>query len=122
MKRILLSVFFILVCSPSIAAECPVMDAVVGKGVAKGKDLLLVDEKGRGLYMMGFMNGITLAPFLGASDECMALVEHCQRGKSALQLGTALIKFLRRHPEHLETNGNVVTFLSMVEMCGPSRP
>src|ERR1044072_2029645 len=115
MKHLLIAVVLIA-CVPNYtpSQKEPV---TVGIGFMKGKDYLDLDSGQKRAYAMGVINGILVAPLLGAPDERMAWVRPCTEKMDAEQVAAIITKFVRDNPAEWHHGMNLLSLKAIMSAC-----
>ena len=113
MKR-LIFVLLILMCIDSYASQRRV---TISRGFFTGKDYFEMSETEKRAYATGAINGMLVAPFFGAPEENVSWLKTCSAKMPDEQIAGILTRYLREHPNQLDTNLNVITFNAMRDAC-----
>jgi hypothetical protein len=88
----------------------------ISPGFFTAKDYLEMSDTERRAYVTGQVNGMLVAPFLGAPEENLAWLKTCSGKMSDEQLASILNRYIRDQPSP-QANLNVVTFNALREAC-----
>jgi hypothetical protein len=88
----------------------------ISPGFFTARDYLDMSDTEKRAYVTGQINGMLVAPFLGAPEENMAWLKTCSGKMSDEQLTSILSRYIRDQPSP-HANLNVVTFNALREAC-----
>lgn len=95
----------------------------VSSGFLKGKDYLDFTAEEKRAYAMGVMNGMLVAPLLGAPQEKVAWLEKCTTDMIDEQVSAIITKYLNDHPGEWHHQMNVLSLKAMMATCPrPKKP
>jgi hypothetical protein len=89
----------------------------VSSGFLKGKDYLDFTTEEKRAYAMGVMNGMLVAPLLGAPEEKVAWLEKCTTEMTDEQIAAIITKYLNDHPGDWHRQMNVLSLNAMIATC-----
>jgi hypothetical protein len=89
----------------------------ISRGFFTGKDYFEMSETEKRAYATGAINGMLVAPFFGAPEENVSWLKTCSAKMSDEQIAGILTRYLREHPNQMDTNLNVITFNAMRDAC-----
>jgi hypothetical protein len=93
----------------------------IHNGMGTGQDYLQLPEPERPAYVMGFVNGLFLAPLFGASRQSSAWLETCLEEKSGKQIAEILTQYLAQHPTEQHEQLHAATYRALLQVC-PASP
>jgi len=93
----------------------------IHNGMGMGQDYLQMPETERPAYVMGFVNGLFLAPLFGASRQSSAWLETCLEEKSGKQIAALLTQYLEQHPTEQQEQLHAATYRALLQAC-PASP
>lgn len=116
------------VCGNAAAQDgCPDARTIPGyiRGSMTGQECLNLAEAGSGyleVYMRGFVDGLFVSTFAGASLSCVESFHQCFTGRTSGQLAAVLEKWLRENPSHWHEPCNMLAWMAIIrDMCGISQ-
>ena len=89
----------------------------IHNGFLTGTEYLALPEEGRWFYAAGLVDGILLAPLLGAPQANLVGVETCVTGMDNHQAAAILTAHLRMRPEIWHTSAHTAMYAALVERC-----
>jgi len=96
-------------------------DVRIHNGMGTGQDYLQMPETERPAYVMGFVNGLFLAPLFGASRQSNAWLETCLEEKSGKQIAELLTQYLEQHPSEQQGQLHAASYRALLQAC-PASP
>lgn len=112
--RALLTILFLGMLSGGAHAQCQFNGAVyVESGFLKGQDLVDYSDNDLAVHVMGFVNGITLAPMIAAPESCAAAVNACVDGMNNLQMAAIVRKYLVDNPAQWHEGANIIVYRAL---------
>jgi hypothetical protein len=102
-----------------MAATSPAADVWVKSGFWTGNDFLQASITAQRAYATGLLDGVFLAPLLGApkEDPNLASLERCTVGMTDGQVTAILIKELRDNPGDWHGKAHTMFFRAMKRAC-----
>lgn len=107
MKKMLSVLFAVIAASAAFADDLP---ATIHKGFGTGQDFADMKEVNKRAYAIGAVNGMLMAPLLGASKNEMKWLESYVESLTDKQAAAILTRYLKDNPSRLHDELNVVTF------------
>ena len=89
----------------------------ISPGFFTAKDYLDMSDTERRAYATGEINGMLVAPLLGAPEENLGWLKTCTTKMSDEQIAAILTKYISDQPNQMQANLNVVTFNAMRDAC-----
>jgi hypothetical protein len=95
----------------TILIQAPVTVSIPN-GFLTGKDYLAMSEQERTGYVMGFVNGLTVAPLLGVDPERFLVVEERMLKTEVTNLDyvAILTEYIAKRPGNLERGLNILSY------------
>jgi len=95
----------------------------VENGMWKAADFLKFSQDGQAAFAAGFIDGVLVAPYLGAPDRGGLLVsfQQCIVGMNDVQAGAIIEKHVQGHPETWDRPLNTEAWNAMQEACRTRR-
>ena len=93
----------------------------IGAGFLKGNDYLAMDAAEKRAYAMGAINGMLVAPLLGAPQEKARWFNDCTLKMNDEQVAAIITKYLRDNPAQWHLPMNLTSFNAMRLAC-PGAP
>lgn len=90
---------------------------LIQSGFLKGQAYMDLPAVERSTYAIGVLDGMELAPLLGAPSSRVAWVGQCSVGMTSPQVMAILDKHLREHPEEWHQSAHVALFRAMKAAC-----
>jgi hypothetical protein len=112
MKRVLPLILF-----AAITAYASYQRASVMSGFGTGQDYIEMSADDKRVYAMGALNGMLVAPLLGARREDIAWLEACVPRMTDEQVAAILTKYIRERPGQWHLPLNILTFEAMKANC-----
>ena len=109
-----ISVMVILLCINSYASQQQVS---ISRGFFTGGEYLDMTDTERRAYATGAINGMLVAPLLGAPQERVDWLKKCSANLSDTDLADILTKYINSQPGQLSTSLNVITFNALRDAC-----
>lgn len=111
---------WLMVCGNAAAQDgCPEGPQLFAGGFMTGQECLDLAEGGYlGAYMMGFVNGLYVSTFVGASYSCIEPINQCLLRTTDTQLAAVMEKWLRENPSRWHEQCNALTWVAIYDMCG----
>lgn len=88
----------------------------IAPGYFNGRDYLDMSDNERRAYATGAINGMLVAPFLGAPEENVNWIKTCTAKLSDEELAGIVTRYIREQNK-LDYNLNVLTFNAMQNAC-----
>jgi hypothetical protein len=98
----------------SASAEQPVR---IHNGFGSADAFLKMSRKEKSAYAMGAVNGMLVAPLLGASEDDSSWVGSCVEGMNNEQVAAIIEKHIRAHPERWHYGLHVESWMALKEAC-----
>lgn len=127
MRRWVLAIAVGLVLGLSIEAHaqrsgrlalCSTAPANVHRGMFTGSDMTRMGMAELRTLVAGFVNGATIAPLLGAGDDCVRrIVNACFVGRELDQLVAIVRAYLTSNPTEWHDGANAILYRSLVVQC-----
>ncbi len=108
MKQVLTAILLIA-CIPGYS-HSQKETVTISPGFLKGKDYLDMGASEKRAYAMGAINGMTVAPMLGASEEKVTWLRTCIVNMNDEQVAAIMTKYVRDHPSEWHYGMNVLSF------------
>lgn len=89
----------------------------IHNGFLTGEEFLNMSDSEKRAFSMGTINGMLLAPFLGAPKERMSRIESCVEGMTGLQVAAILEKYLRDNPSRWHETPHSPMWAALVDAC-----
>jgi hypothetical protein len=120
-NRIVLALLLVAV---ALKSASPQQTVLVVNGMGKAQDFLELSENSKKAFAMGFIDGIYVAPYLGAPDkgEVLVSLQKCVAGMSNTQLGAIIEKYIKEHPENWHRPLNTEAWTGVMEACALEKP
>ena len=114
---------WLMICGNAAAQDgCPEGPQFVFNGFMTGQDCLdLAEGQYLDAYMAGFVNGLYISPFVGASSSCIEPIRTCLAGTTGRQLAAVMERWLRENPSRWHQPCHGLTWMAIRDMCGISR-
>jgi hypothetical protein len=112
MKRILPLILF-----AGISVYAGHQRASVVAGFGTGQDYVEMSASDKRVYAMGALNGMLVAPLLGARRQDVAWLEDCVPRMTDEQVAAILTKYIRERPGEWHLPLNILTFQAMSATC-----
>jgi hypothetical protein len=109
-----ISVIVILLCINSYASQQQVS---IGRGFFTGSEYLDMTESERRAYATGEINGILVAPLLGAPPDRVDWLKKCSANLSDIDTADIVTKYINSQPGQLSASLNVITFNALRDAC-----
>ena len=90
---------------------------LVHNGMMTGQEYLKLDAHERAMYMRGFVNGMSVAPLLGAPYGTW--FDKCLTGRNDQQLAEIIRRFIDAHPERWHEGLNGLSYAGVTDSCKP---
>jgi hypothetical protein len=89
-----------------------VVTVTIPNGFMTGKEFLTMSDQEKNGYVMGFVNGLTVAPLLGADPERFHMVEERMLKKEVTNLDYIAIlnDYIAKRPGNLERGLNILSY------------
>jgi len=114
-RRLLLAAFLAAVVTLAVYANQQRVN--IGPGFFTGKDYLEMTDNERRAYATGAINGMLVAPLLGAPEDNVAWLKTCTLKMSDEDIAGILSHYVRDNENQWSYNLNVVTFNAMRNAC-----
>jgi hypothetical protein len=122
MKRLLTGLTaLVLIASISAYTHSQKGTVRVHAGFMKGNDYLELDASEKRAYAMGAVNGMLVAPLLGAPEEKLKWLQDCTLDMNDEQVAAIITKYLRDNPAKWHFPMNLTSFNAMKLAC-PNSP
>lgn len=115
-RRLVVAAIVCMVAVPAAYAECS-SSSTVRAGFATGVDLVNLDDSALAHHLMGFVNGMLVAPFVGGSEACYEQMWGCLHSRSNQQLVAMVRRYLSDHPEEWHSPANIIAYNAIVSSC-----
>src|SRR5438094_9459206 len=112
--RRLLTIFGFLFC---FSVQASTQDIPVHHGFATGQKYLEMTSAQKKAYAMGAVDGMLLAPLLGATKKDMAWLETCAENMTDVQVAAILTKYLENNPGRWHETAHDSMFSAMKYDC-----
>lgn len=89
----------------------------ISRGFFTGSEYLDMTETEKRAYATGEINGMLVAPLLGAPQERVEWLKKCSANLSDTDTAAILTKYITSQPGQLSASLNVITFNAMREAC-----
>ncbi|PSC03812.1 hypothetical protein SLNSH_17025 [Alsobacter soli] len=99
------------------ADSCETGPRLIRNGFFKGEDLTQMSEQILLAHVMGFVNGVAMAPFMNAPHACTEQFHACIEGRTNSQLVAQLRKYLQDHPERWHEDAHHVLWSAIFAPC-----
>jgi hypothetical protein len=90
----------------------------INQGFFRSEEFLQMPEAQKEGFAAGLVDGIYLAPILGAPEENIERLHNCIAGMSTTQVAAIIEKFLKEHPEKWHQRLNVEAYNAVDAACG----
>ena len=117
--RQLVTILGFLFC---FSAQASNQDILVHNGFATGQKYLEMNVAQKKAYAMGAMDGMLLAPLMGAPKKDMAWLETCAENMTDVQVAAILTKYLENNPGQWHESAHVSMFSAMMDACHYKAP
>jgi hypothetical protein len=93
--------------------------ASISPGFFKGEDFLKMPQAQKSGFAAGLMDGIYLAPLMGApnDDQILVSLHKCVVGMSDEQVAAIIEKHLKEHPESWHERLNIQSYDALAAVC-----
>jgi hypothetical protein len=118
--RLLFALLVLLVGSSEARADNPCTQdthGVIGNGMFTGVTLNEMSELNLGVYTAGVADAWSAAMLFGASEECYRKVRSCIVGRTGVQFGAMVKKYLRDNPAEWHLQGAVIVYRAVLADC-----
>jgi hypothetical protein len=109
-----ITLILILLCINSYASQQQVS---ISRGFFTGSEYLEMTETERRAYATGAINGMLVAPLLGAPQERVDWLKKCSSHLSDTDIAIILTKYINSQPGQSSASLNVITFNALREAC-----
>ena len=109
-----ITLIVVLLCIDSYASQQQVS---ISRGYFTGSEYLEMTETERRAYATGAINGMLVAPLLGAPQERVDWLKKCSANLSDTDTAAILTKYINSQPGQLSASLNVITFNALREAC-----
>ncbi|HSE26199.1 MAG TPA: hypothetical protein VLB68_31305 [Pyrinomonadaceae bacterium] len=109
-----ITLIVVLLCINSYASQQQVS---ISRGYFTGSEYLEMTETERRAYATGAINGMLVAPLLGAPQERVDWLKKCSANLSDTDTAAILTKYINSQPGQLSASLNVITFNALREAC-----
>jgi hypothetical protein len=109
-----ITLIVVLLCINSYASQQQVS---ISRGFFTGSEYLEMTETERRAYATGAVNGMLVAPLLGAPQERVDWLKRCSANLSDTDIAIILTKYINSQPGQLSASLNVITFNALREAC-----
>lgn len=89
----------------------------ISRGFFTGGEYLEMSETERRAYATGAINGMLVAPLLGAPQERVEWLKRCSANMSDTETAEILTRYINSQPGQLSASLNVITFNALREAC-----
>jgi hypothetical protein len=89
----------------------------VHNGFLTGRQYLDLPTVGQNGYAAGLIDGMFLAPFFGAPNDRVAVIENCVNGMTDQQVAAILAGHLRSKPEIWHLGAHTALYQALIERC-----
>jgi len=113
MKRLLV-IFAFLICMNSYASQQQVS---ISRGFFTGAEYLEMSDTERRAYATGAVNGMLVAPLLGAPQERVDWLKKCTANMPDTETAAILTRYINTQPDQMSSSLNVITFNALREAC-----
>lgn len=108
---------FLGLASPA-QAECRLPAVpLTPDGYFTGQNLLAADDEALATYLAGYINGMTFAVVLGASEECVRQANTCLATLKAGDMVRAVRGYIAADPRRLAQLASTLTFNALFGPC-----
>ena len=108
----------LVVLSPASFSQATTEEIVVVKpGWLTGNSYQALSELQKRSFVIGFVDGLFVAPVLRAPKSELAWLERCTPGKTDAQLVAIVDRWLAVNPSRLQEQINMLAFQAFVEAC-----
>ena len=104
----------LLILAGLAAAQAPVN---VHDGFFSGRQFLDLPQEVRFFYAPGLVDGIFLAPLLGAPEQNLERLVACLEKMTNQQVAALLYSYLDSHPEWWQRGANTAMYQALNEKC-----
>jgi hypothetical protein len=94
-------------------------EVVIHNGFITGNDYRTMSQGARRTYVMGLIDGLFLAPFVGAPKRQVACLERCAEGMRDEQVIAIVDKYISENPVRWHGSVHVLVYSAMREACVP---
>ena len=117
-KKALSSVILTLVVVAIVQAKLQQSATlVINQGFFKSEEFLHMSQAQREGFAAGLVDGIYLAPLMGAPEQNIEHFNKCVTGMSSTQVAAIIEKFLKEHPEMWHQFLNVEAYNALFATC-----
>ena len=113
----MIRVISVLVILLSINSYASQQQVSISRGFFTGSEYLEMSETERRAYVTGAINGMLIAPLLGAPQERVDWLKRCSANLSDTDTAIILTKYINSQPGQLSASLNVITFNALREAC-----
>ena len=89
----------------------------ISRGFFTGGEYLEMSETERRAYATGAINGMLVAPLLGAPQERVEWLKRCSANMPDTETAEILTRYINSQPGQLSASLNVITFNALREAC-----
>ena len=112
-KFLIILVFLAMLLPASGATN----DIYVQNGFVDGNDFLSFSSDGKEKYAIGFIDGLLIAPLLGAPKRRLNWLEQCAVGMNSKQIVAILEKYLTENPAKWHQSMHGLSLSAMKASC-----
>ena len=109
-----INVIVILLC---INCFCSQQQVSISRGFFTGSEYLDMTETERRAYATGAINGMLVAPLLGAPQERVDWLKKCTANLADTDTAEILTRYIKSQPGQLSASLNVITFNALRDAC-----
>ena len=89
----------------------------ISRGFFTGSEYLEMSDTERRAYATGAVNGMLIAPLLGAPQERVDWLKKCTANMSDTETAAILTRYINTQPDQMSSSLNVITFNALREAC-----
>lgn len=116
MRRVIILALAIVMGHPALA-KLPDGAVKINNGYMTGNAYRDLPYNSKAAYVMGVVDGLLLAPFLGAEERDVDRIASCINGIRSDQLHAIVDAYLAAHPELWDDRMHALTLSALNEAC-----
>jgi hypothetical protein len=117
MKALVFGLFLILFLGCPLSVTLGEELITIHRGFLTGNDYLKLDKGEKISYVMGFFDGIMVAPIFKAPKSNMLWIESCLENMINVQVEAIVSKYLRDHPEVWHNPLHMTIYSAFKDAC-----
>ncbi|MFP4316450.1 MAG: hypothetical protein ACLFQR_09520 [Desulfovibrionales bacterium] len=105
----------------SLGQAAETVTLTIPNGFLTGSDFLEMSQSEQSGYVMGFVNGLTVSPLLGADEETLRSMEDTVLGSEItnLEYVEMIVGYIRANPSHLQRGLNILSLEALSATFNP---